>query len=204
MSNGAITALIDGFESTSKEGPSLYSQACSSPLLRLVGKTPRCSAFLFLNPLFVAAVTPFAMRPLTGLHGNQIEEIVGYMTGSETKLSVLQSKGRNLKKDRLWDILYLHPNNNIFQQSKHMCPCFQRCIFRFCCASRVLQTATSTVTINHHEMQRIRKLLGRASRSTKLNLGRWNGWQQDPYPSWESVRKAPLWSNIEWADLRSA
>ena len=48
------------------------------------------------------------------------------MNGSDTKLSALQSKAHNLKKDRLWEMLYLHPNNNIVHESKRMYNCFHQ------------------------------------------------------------------------------
>ena len=55
--------------------------------------------------------------------------------------------------------------------------------------------------VNPHEMQPIRKLLGRASRATKLNLGRYNGSKEESYPWWNSVSKAPLWNDIDLIDL---
>ena len=60
------------------------------------------------------------------------------------------------------------------------------------------------LTINPHEMQQITKLLDGASRAPKLNLGRWNWSKEEPYLSVDSVSKAPLWSDIEWANLRAA
>ena len=60
------------------------------------------------------------------------------------------------------------------------------------------------LTINPHEMQRMKKLLGQASCATKLNLGRWKCSKEEPYPLWHSVSKAPLWNDIDLADLRAA
>ena len=98
-------------------------------------------------------------------------------------------------------MLFLHPDSNNVHYPTCMCPYFPSCIFRFCCAGRVSQTATTAVTINHHEVQRTRKLLGQGSRATKRSLGTWNWSQEDPHPNSESVIKALLWSEIEWVDV---
>ena len=60
------------------------------------------------------------------------------------------------------------------------------------------------ITVNVHEMQRVRKLLAKSPRAAKLSLGKWTWSAKNPLPSWDTIRKAPLWQDAEWADLRIA
>ena len=60
------------------------------------------------------------------------------------------------------------------------------------------------LTVNVHEMQRVRKLLAKSPRAAKLSLGKWTWSAENPLPSWDTIQKAPLWQDEEWADLRIA
>ena len=53
-------------------------------------------------------------------------------------------------------------------------------------------------------MQRVRKLLAKTPRAAKLSLGKWTWSAENPLPSWDTIQKAPLWQDEEWADLRIA
>ena len=53
-------------------------------------------------------------------------------------------------------------------------------------------------------MQRVRKLLAKSPRAAKLSLGKWTWSAENPLPSWDTIQKAPLWQDEEWADLRIA
>ena len=53
-------------------------------------------------------------------------------------------------------------------------------------------------------MQRVRKLLAKSSRAAKLSPGKWTWSAENPLPSWDTIQKAPLWQDEEWADLRIA
>ena len=53
-------------------------------------------------------------------------------------------------------------------------------------------------------MQRVRKLLAKSPRAAKLSLGKWTRSAENPLPSWDTIHKAPLWQDEEWADLRIA
>ena len=60
------------------------------------------------------------------------------------------------------------------------------------------------LTVNVHEMQRVRKLLAKSPRAAKLSLGKWTWSAENPLRSWDTIQKAPLWQDEEWADLRIA
>ena len=53
-------------------------------------------------------------------------------------------------------------------------------------------------------MQRVRKLLAKSHRAAKLSLGKWTWSAQNVLPSWDTIQKAPLWQDEEWADLTIA
>ena len=53
-------------------------------------------------------------------------------------------------------------------------------------------------------MQRVRKLLAKSPRAAKLSLGKWTWSAENPLPSRDTIQKAPLWQDEEWADLRIA
>ena len=65
-------------------------------------------------------LNPYTLRPLTGLHGYQMDEILLYMAGDGAKIAGLHAKARLLQRDRLWEMLYLHPDNTIIHPSQPM------------------------------------------------------------------------------------
>ena len=67
-----------------------------------------------------AVLNPYTLRPLTGLHGDQMDEILLYMAGDGAKIAGLHAKARLLKRDRLWEMLYLHPDNTLIHPSRRM------------------------------------------------------------------------------------
>ena len=65
-------------------------------------------------------LNPYTVRPLTGLHGDQMDEILLYMAGDGAKIAGLHAKARLLKRDRLWEMLYLDPDNTLIHPSRRM------------------------------------------------------------------------------------
>ena len=65
-------------------------------------------------------VSPYTLRPLTGLHGDQMDEILLYMAGDGAKIAGIHAKAGLLKRDRLWEMLYLHPDNMLIHPSRRM------------------------------------------------------------------------------------
>ena len=109
-----MAEFIDTFEKTASEGivSSEYLFLSSS------GVHGNCSAQIRCDPNFCTAVlNPYTPRPLTGLHGDQMDEILLYMAGDGTKIARLHAKARLLKRDRLWEMLYLHPDNTLIHPS---------------------------------------------------------------------------------------
>ena len=53
-------------------------------------------------------------------------------------------------------------------------------------------------------MQRVPKLLAKSPRAAKLSLGKWTWSAENPLPGWDTIQKAPLWQDEEWANLRIA
>ena len=65
-------------------------------------------------------LNPYTLRPLTGLYGDQMDEILLYMARDGAKIAGLHAKARLWKRDRLWEMLYLHPDNTLIHPSRHM------------------------------------------------------------------------------------
>ena len=65
-------------------------------------------------------------------------------------------------------------------------------------------TWSLVLTVNVHEMQRVRKLLAKSPRAAKLSLGKWTWSAENLLPSLDTIQKAPLWQDEEWAELRIA
>ena len=117
ISGGCVTEFIDTFEKTAGEGivSSEYLFWSSS------GVHGSCSAQIRCDPNFCTAVlNPYTLRPLTGLHGDQMDEILLYMAGDGVKIAGLHAKARLLKRDRLWEMLYLHTDNTLIRPSRRM------------------------------------------------------------------------------------
>ena len=53
-------------------------------------------------------------------------------------------------------------------------------------------------------MQRVRKLLAKSPRAAKLSRGKCTWSADNPLPSRDTIQKAPLWQDEEWADLSIA
>ena len=47
-------------------------------------------------------------------------------------------------------------------------------------------------------------MLAKSPRAAKLSLGKWTWSAENPLPRWDTIQKAPLWQDEEWADLRIA
>ena len=65
-------------------------------------------------------LNPYTLRPLTVLHGDQMDEILLYTAGDGAKIARLHAKARLLKRERLWEMLYLHPDNTLMHPSRRM------------------------------------------------------------------------------------
>ena len=113
----AWLSLLTPFEKIAGEG------IVSSEYLFLssFGVHGNCSAQIRCDPNFCTAVlNPYTLRPLTGLHGDQMDEILLYMAGDGAKIAGLHAKATPLKRDRLWEMLYLHPDNTLIHPSRRM------------------------------------------------------------------------------------
>ena len=49
-----------------------------------------------------------------------MDKILLYMAGDGAKIAGLHAKARLLKRDRLWEMLYLHPDNTLIHPSRRM------------------------------------------------------------------------------------
>ena len=211
ISGGRVAEFIDTFEKTAGEGIMSSEHLFSSSF----GVYGNCSAQIRCDPNFCTAVLdPYTLRPLTGLHGDQMDEILLYMAGDGAKIAGLHAKARLLKRDRLWEMLYLHPDNSpsilldyVYGAAgsgaiavdpppprTHDVRLFRSQWYQW----------SPVLTVNVHEMQRVRKLLAKSPRAAKLSLGKWTLSAENPLPSWDTIQKAPLWPDEEWADLRIA
>ena len=112
-----MAEFIDTVEKTAGEGIMSSEHLFSSSF----GVHGNCSAQIRCDPNFCTAVlNPCTLRPLTGLHGDQVDEILLYMAGDGAKIAGLHAKARLLKRDRLWEMLYLHPDNTLIHPSRRM------------------------------------------------------------------------------------
>ena len=72
------------------------------PNIVAFGGYTRCSPKIEANPIFCTIlINPYMPRPLIGVHGDQMHEIVLYMAGKNAKISGLHGKGRMLKRDKV-------------------------------------------------------------------------------------------------------
>ena len=79
------------------------------------------SAQIQSEPIYCPVViNPSTPRPLTGVHGDQMHEVLLYMVGEDAKIAGLHAKARLLKRHRLWEMLYLHPENTLVHLSRRM------------------------------------------------------------------------------------
>ena len=55
-------------------------------------------------------------------------------------------------------------------------------------------------------MYRLINMLGveESRNAAKINLGRWEWTEKEPRPKWESMSKAAIWANPEWAEVRQS
>ena len=76
ISGGRVAEFIDTFEKTAGEGTVSSEYLFSSSF----GVHGNCSAQIRCDPNFCTAMlNPYTLRPLTGLHGDQMDEILLYM-----------------------------------------------------------------------------------------------------------------------------
>ena len=75
---------------------------------------PFLCCFLYLSPVMGAVVpqilaelifrraviNPYTLRPVMGLHGDQMDEVLLYMAGEDVKIAGLHAKARLLKRER--------------------------------------------------------------------------------------------------------
>ena len=66
-----------------------------------------------------AELTPTSFKAFAGLHGDQALTLCDKMT-MKVKWSTIGTRVKNAKKSRLWEMLYLHPENNIVHPSRSM------------------------------------------------------------------------------------
>ena len=64
-----------------------------------------------------AAINPYTVRPLMGLHGNSRDEVPLYNAGEWAKIAMLHIKAKLSKRDCLWEILYLHKETTLIHLS---------------------------------------------------------------------------------------
>ena len=109
--------FIDTLEKATGEGTVSSEYLFSSSF----GVHGNCSAQIRCDPHFCTAMlNPYTLWPLTGLHGDQMDEILLYMAGDGAKIAGLHAKARLLKRDRLWEMLYLHLDNTLVHPSRRM------------------------------------------------------------------------------------
>ena len=77
-----------------------------------------------------------------------------------------------------------------------------------CCTATMVSAAPGTALDNFHaknesEMLCIPKML-RSATVVMMNTGSWRWLESGPYPSWDAVRKCPLWSAEEWKAVGTA
>ena len=181
ISGGRVAEFIDTFEKTAGEGIMSSEHLFSSSF----GVHGNCSAQIRCDPNFCTAVlNPYTLRPLTGLHGDQMDEILLYMAGDGAKIAGLHAKARLLKRDRLWEMLYLHPDNTLIHPSRRMFMGRQGLARSLLTPppprthdARLFRSQwyqwSPVLTVNVHEMQRVRKLLAKSPRAAKLSQGKW-------------------------------
>ena len=119
----------------------------------------------------------------------------------KVEVSALARLCRGLKKNRAWEIIWMHPENNIVHETRSM-P-----VYWFICFGGIAVTILVFCDIFHAEdeskMLCIRKMLRSAS-VVKMNTGRWRWSESNPHPPWDAVQKCPLWSAEEWKAARRA
>ena len=93
----------------------------SSCFRSLFGVHGNCSAKIRCDPNFCTAVRyPYTLRPLTGLHGEQMDDILLYMAGDGARIAGLHAKATLLRQDPPWKKLYLHGENTLIHPSRRM------------------------------------------------------------------------------------
>ena len=109
-SNGSVVEYIVIFEKHSGEGVAAFLV----PFFMYFACDGGCSAQISCEPIYcLAVINPYTLRPLTGLHGDQIDEVLLYMARED-------AKARLLKRHRLWEMMYLQPENTMVRPSQHM------------------------------------------------------------------------------------
>ena len=114
---GRVAEFIGSFEKASVEGIAAPELLFSSSF----AVHGNCNAQIRCKPIFCTRVlNPYTLRRLTGLHGDHMDEILLYMAREEAKIAGLHAKARLLKSHRLWEMLYLHPDNTLIHPSRRM------------------------------------------------------------------------------------
>ena len=54
---------------------------------------------------------------------------------------------------------------------------------------------------NHQELEKGERLLKDKLRANKMKLGKWVWYEASPWPSWDAIAKAPIWSADEWESV---
>ena len=77
-----------------------------------------CSAQISAEPIYCPAViNPYTLRPVIGLHGDQMDEVLLYRGEEDAKIATLHTKARLSKRDPLCEILQ---TNTLVHPSQHM------------------------------------------------------------------------------------
>ena len=114
QSEGRLSAAMEEFElHWPGEGMRLpaSSQCCFSSCPSTPAHTvlPHC-----------AELTPTSFRPCAGMHADQVEEVFSVLADKTQKLAAMHAACRRLKRERLWEIIFLHPDNIIVHSSRSM------------------------------------------------------------------------------------
>ena len=99
LSDRCVAEYIDIFKKILGEGTAAYwcifsvDFACNG----------KCSAQILCGPLYcpatgpmycLATINPYTLRPLTGVHGDQMDEVLLYMAREDAKIARLHAKAR--------------------------------------------------------------------------------------------------------------
>ena len=80
----------------------------------------RCGSQTRADPVFCPATIDPYTQPFGNLHGDQMDKNLLYMAGEEANICWLRAKTKMPKRDRLWEMLFLHVQNTLVHPSKRM------------------------------------------------------------------------------------
>jgi hypothetical protein len=211
-----ISRALDQYRKTTNEGIqcllAIYQlvSRCAH-LLRILGSFGAFGDMKFSFFVHCSDLSITALKNTLGLFNDQYGEILDYLCSSKPSAVGLAAVCKSLKKERLWHMVYNHPQNPHVHESRsmlllHSHTLLPNTVALSACTFSIpwwVQFLPNIFSENAQELVRVTKIVKNTS-AIKVNFGKWIPTAEDPWPAWETVAKAPIWASEEWASFRAA